>query len=148
MHVSLTIGLPLISGHEKAQGVKTRNFMAVKNGDAVNPIMFLTGQDPASFTSVTLDPADNPLHYGDKIELELRDVDQAGNVSDPLNGSIVLVDTTAPDSPVGSFTMTINEIADPGDDGSITPPADTTTPPASPPADSTGDTSSPPGGQG
>jgi predicted RNA-binding protein with TRAM domain len=121
MHVSLTIGIPLLTTHEKAQGVKTRNFLAVKNGDTANPLVVLTGQDASSLTAVVLDSETNPLHYGDKVSLEVRNVDQAGNVSEPLNGEIVLVDTIAPDAPVGSFTMTITEVADQGD-GMVDPP--------------------------
>lgn len=114
MHVELDIGIPLLTQHERDQGVKTRNFLAVKNGDEANPILALTGQDAETFTSVTI----TPLQYGDKVELKMFNVDQAGNFdpSQPLDGVLVLADTTPPDGPVGSFNFKVREV--------VAPPAD------------------------
>lgn len=122
MKVELDVGIPLLTEHERGQGVTTRNFLAVKNGDSQNPLLALTGQPAESFTQVTL----TPLQYGDKVELKLYNVDQAGNVSaSPLDGSMVLVDTVPPDGPIGSFSYQLREVAD-----DPAPPAE---PPAEPP---------------
>lgn len=109
MHVELDVAIPLLTAHEKAQKVTTRNFMASQNG---TPLLALPGQDALTFTSATL----TPLQYGDKIDLQMFNVDQAGNISTTaLDGSFVVTDQTPPDAPVGAFTVTAREVADPGD---------------------------------
>lgn len=124
MHVELDIGIPLLSQHERDQGVKTRNFVAIKNGAS---FLDLPSQDAEQFTSVTL----TPLQYGDKIELKMHNVDQAGNVSvDALDGAMVLADTVAPDGPLGSFTFALREVAD--DPAPPAPPAEEETNPSPP----------------
>lgn len=118
MHVKLTVGIPLLTSHEKAQGVKTRNFMAIRGGDEQNPVLALTGQDALTFTEAVIDN----LQYGDRIDLRMFNVDQAGNVSTtPLDGIFVLTDTTPPDAPAGSFTINTAEVADPGDEAEAPP---------------------------
>ncbi len=148
MHVDLEISIPVLTGHETAQGVKTRNFIAFKNGDTANPLLVLAAQDATAFLSAVL----TPLQYGDKLELKMFNVDQAGNVSTTaLDGAITLVDTIPPDGPIGAFGYKLTEVADPGDEGQpdANPPAVTTPeqpPVTNPPAVGDGGSSSPPSG--
>jgi hypothetical protein len=118
MHVKLTVGIPLLTSHEKGQGVKTRNFMAIRGGDEDNPVLVLNGQDALRFSEAVIDN----LQYGDRIDLRMFNVDQSGNISlSPLDGIFVLTDTTPPDAPAGSFTINTVEVADPGDEAEAPP---------------------------
>lgn len=145
MHVEVDVAIPLLTDHEKAQKVSTRNFLAIQNGNEADPIATIIGADALTMTSVTVGSATKPVQYGDKLELKLYNVDQAGNVSTtPLDGAFVVTDTTPPDAPVGAFTVTAREVAD--DVATNPDPAPAPEPTPTPPVEEDAEPSSPPSG--
>lgn len=55
------------------------------------------------------------FHVGDNVRLELRDVDEAGNHSDPAIVDFVVHDTIAPAAPMGFGIKVVGERPDDGE---------------------------------
>lgn len=83
--------------------VATRNLSTKVNGESKGEV---------KFPKQTIKIGGLKYNAGDEVEIELRDEDAAGNISEPAVYRFTATDTIAPDAPSGLKVTVVGEVPD------------------------------------